>query len=907
MKHWKSLAVVALLTLAISNSARAQIWAEAYNDRPFGVGRFVMPVIGDGVDPDLRSWTLEEADGRAFYPAVTSGTVMRLFSEVVDKVGADVDAPAATATVYFLFQGDKPLRLRLYTPKRHDVVITPSASRPLMKRMTLNAWWREYNAQARRQQREGDYPPLVETYLTSMLSQRLGLEPPLLTRIKDQEERPQEPLSTLELLMGTENVRLAAIKDAMLHPLAARSPADRPLPDGIDWATHEFPAVGAKDDVAIEPLALRTPQECFYLRFGQFNNLLWFDNLTEAYGGDMMRMMTLRGFDAAQSQRMRRQLVLPDSIVAELLGQAVIADLALIGRDLFLGDGASVGVLLQTRADVLQNELNKVRRAAAESAPGGSVETVRIAGRDVSFVSTPDNRIRSFYAVDGNFHLITTSRAMVERFFETADGTGSLGKSSEFRHARALMPTSRNDAMFVYLSSAFLRGLVSPEYQIEMYRRMEALGDLELTEMARMAARAEGRPADTLDQLVAGGFLPEGFGRRQDGSGPILETGRVIDSLRGARGCLLPVTDVKIRGVTEYEAAWYNARAAFYQQNWRQMDPVMIGVRRIPSTVKGRQRLAVDVNLSPFAEEKYGWLTGMLGEPTQTAIPPTPGDAIHIEAVLDGGRLGPILPEHHLFVGVRDAAPIERGAPDDLLTILRLVRTTPGYLGAWPMPGLLDRLPFGLSAEADDAGYSLLPLGVHRRQINDFSVLSFDRALLAEVTPQLAPQEVEKQAQVRVTVGDLSTSQLAGYINELSWLRGRQLSKGNAYLLKTISQQLKVSPEEARETAERLLDVKLLCGLGGKYETAEGDDGHLTWRSTAWPEEPGEVWEMPEDYRAPLLTWFRGLEGRLKLDGDRLVMHLEVEMEPKKAASPASGLNLPLLDFFGNGKAKPQE
>jgi hypothetical protein len=907
MKPWKPAAVAALLTLIMPAAARAKIvWAEAYADRPFGVGRFVLLLDGEGVDPELRSWTLEEADGRTFYPAVTNGTAMRFFAEVVDKVGADVETPAATATVFFLFQGDKPLRLRLYTPKRHDVVITPVRSRPLMKGMALNAWWREYNAQARRQEREGDYPPLIETYLTSMLGQRLRLEPPLLSRIKNKEERPQEPIGTLELLLGTEKVRLAAMRDAMLRPPAKRQAATQPLPPDIDWSALDPPAAPpVAEDVAVEPLAMRTPEECFYIRFGQFNNLLWLDNLTEQYGGDLMRMMTLRGFAAGQSDRMRRQLVLPDSLLAEMLGQAVIADVALVGRDLFLGDGGAVGVLLQTRVDVLPKVLGEVRREAAESARGGKLETVKIAGRDVSFVSTPDNHIRSFYAVDGDFHLITTSRAMVERFFETADGSGSLGKSAEFRHARTLMPTERNDAVFVYLSSAFLRGLVSPEYQIEMYRRMEALGDLELTEMARMTARAEGRPADTLKQLIAGGFLPAGFGRRQDGSGPILETERVIDSLRGARGSLLPVPDVEIRGVTEYEAAWYNARAAFYRQNWRQMDPVMIGVRRTKSDKKGQQHLEVDVNLSPFAEEKYGWLTGVLGEPTKTTIPAAPGDAIHVEAVLDGGRLGPLLPDHHLFVGVRDAEPIERGAPDDLWTILRLVRTTPGYLGAWPMPGLLDRL--GLTGEADDAGYSLLPFDVHRRQINDFSVLAFDKEVLAEVTPKLAPAEAQEEAQVRVSVGDLSTSKLAPYINELSWTRGRQLSQGNAYLLKTISQQLKVPPADARKTAERLLDVKLLCGLGGEYETAEGEDGRVAWRSTAWPEEPGAAWTMPEDYRAPLLTWFRGLDGRLKLDGDRLVMHLELEMEPKKSAAPAAGLEIPLLDLFGNGKPESKD
>ncbi len=51
--------------------------------------------------------------------------------------------------------------------------------------------------------------------------------------------------------------------------------------------------------------------------------------------------------------------------------------------------------------------------------PGAKLESVRIAGRPVTFLSTPDNRLRSFYASDGNFHLITTSRTIVEWFLAT--------------------------------------------------------------------------------------------------------------------------------------------------------------------------------------------------------------------------------------------------------------------------------------------------------------------------------------------------------------------------------------------------------------------------------------------------------------------------------------------------------
>jgi soluble lytic murein transglycosylase len=62
-----------------------------------------------------------------------------------------------------------------------------------------------------------------------------------------------------------------------------------------------------------------------------------------------------------------------------------------------------------------------------------------------------------------------------------------------------------------------------------------AVADIELVQMARLAAASEGRPADTFQQLIEGGFLPPDFGRRPDGSQTVRANGRVYDSLRGDR------------------------------------------------------------------------------------------------------------------------------------------------------------------------------------------------------------------------------------------------------------------------------------------------------------------------------------------------------------------------------------
>ncbi len=50
----------------------------------------------------------------------------------------------------------------------------------------------------------------------------------------------------------------------------------------------------------------------------------------------------------------------------ELIGDKVIADVALIGRDLFLREGAAIGLILQQNASVVAQGINKARKDGCE-------------------------------------------------------------------------------------------------------------------------------------------------------------------------------------------------------------------------------------------------------------------------------------------------------------------------------------------------------------------------------------------------------------------------------------------------------------------------------------------------------------------------------------------------------------
>ncbi len=87
--------------------------------------------------------------------------------------------------------------------------------------------------------------------------------------------------------------------------------------------------------------------------------------------------------------------------------------------------------------------------------------------------------------------------------------------------------------------------------------------------------------------------------------------------------------------------------------------------------------------------------------------------------------------DYHLFAGVKDMVPPAPEETKGLISILRALQAVPGYIGAWPMPGLLDQLPLGLGGGPPDiTGYSRLIGGLWRWQGAGFSLLSFDRSII---------------------------------------------------------------------------------------------------------------------------------------------------------------------------------
>ncbi len=451
------------------------------------------------------------------------------------------------------------------------------------------------------------------------------------------------------------------------------------------------------------------------------------------------------------------------------------------------------------------------------------------------------------------------------------------------------MPISRNDTIWLYASDAFFRNITSPRYRVEMARRLQAAADIDLVELARLAAAVEGKPGDTIEQLKSASALPPEFGPLPDGShvrprrGRRLTTAAAAGAGRSCRSSTCPSGNVTRAEVSEYKrvrrllsrqlgAEWIRSsprvkRTALGGQpragRGRRADEPLraAALRRTEAAARSGRRSAIRPDrrrrrdagngdeLWPAVRRvvRHGaierrsaprstcaWCSAcprgfarapapaVADNPPAPTASPGPGVPPAPEAPLEPIPAAPFAPP----------APPAGGLLSQLTGFGRLRDLLVGYIGTTGELGPLSVLNLGIPP-SDAAGYAVSPLGGWRRQYDypgeqdvpggRFTVFSFQRDVLETVVPQLRFEKAVRPAQVRLKVGDLSQRpDRAG--PQRSRLRANAGDVvGQSAAVERLGQQLHVPPAACLDTAERLLDAKIICPLGGKYVLRQSD------------------------------------------------------------------------------------
>ncbi len=863
--------VVFFCSVGTASANRAMADSEAYSGHPFGVGRVTVGVLrGEPVLPlsDER-FTVLEAGGRVLYPTLKQEPVRRILRGLLG-----MEAPR-NVTLFYLFQGENPFELSAFTPHEQGIRVNPRHD-PAGHRRLLRQWWEQYTAHYQSLLKNRAYPPVAENFLVASLARRLNLPLPqqgsgLFGKSSEQEEAFSSLLVNEHHMLRVDRNLLS---EGVSEPLELL-----PLPEPISWPVSDD-QVHEPREIEMESMAAHVPAECFYIRFGSFSNYWWFRELNKKWQGDLGNMLLRRGIKRGAGERIQQQLSLRENALAKILGPQVVADAALIGLDPYLQQGAAIGILLQARNEfLLTADLTKQRRDALAKFEDAKEETLEVDGHKVSLISNPGGQVRSYYASHDGFHLVTTSRTLVELFLQAGQGDGSLANLASFRRAREQYPVARDDTIFAFVSEAFWRNLSSPHYIVENRRRLRSFRESVLLELSRHAARAEGAAAQSTEDLISAGFLPPGFASRAEQSTLLFEEDIPVDSQRGARGYFVPVADMPVADVSAEEADAFASFNQLVQKTGLKFPAVAAVVHRASIGPDEPETISVDLHAQGSLREQLGTLGTWLGQPTAQKLQPVEGDLLSIEAVgefptpLAAGEFA----EHHVFGGLRDfRAPlvVRRGSVTPDARPAELVR---GYLGAWPKPGILALFTGGQTATGVDPQQCGKDLW--QAKLEEFLLISFKADVIRQVLPQLNFVPAVRPAQLWIGLQDLTGTQMSENVSALGYMHTRAAASAGSRMMNALANQLHVPRHECRAVAERLVDGALVCPLGGEYQLHEPQRGLETWASSALTESNRFLLtEIPTEYRLPALEWFRGLSGDLRIGEESLSAHLEVHM-----------------------------
>ncbi|WP_253156736.1 PDZ domain-containing protein [Stieleria tagensis] len=897
-----------------------RVVTEAVAGEPIGAGRIeLVYVAGQGpvIYPD-QHLLLESTDQRVRYVTFD-----------VDYQSTDSDSRFQVKRIegLFLLHGDGPVDFTLLGPDGALVQesIKPVTNNAVARDQLRRQWWQSFSKYP--DDISEPHRQLHETLL-EILARRHGFWFPYLSASKSDSttSKPQGLEAQFEravgMLFGIESVKLAMQNDVTLRESTYREPANQPVPKSPRMRSLPVPDY---EPVPIERIATRVPEECFYLRTGNLTNYLYFRKFLTGWGGNLDDIVSPKSLDYDVRRKLEFQLGFDTAQLNTKAWDNSLSDLALIGCDPMFHDGAAVGIVLEsTDPATLTAEINQQRLQIRQDHDDVDERRIQVSGRSVSLLSTPDHRVRSFYAIDGPYHFITNSEYLLNRFFETAQDERSLGQLNEFGYARSKANANGKTLAFLYLSDPFFQHLVSPHYRIEMTRRAAVARELQQLQLARLVARTEQVPVETVNDLIQAKLLPGGFGERPDGSRATYRDGRYQDTLRGVRGTFLPIPDVPLLKATRTEVSAYRQFVSDYNREWGRVDPVtVVFSKQDDAKQDGLDHVGLEILVAPYARRRYAVLDTHLADASRMQLTPVADNLLSVQAAV---RLGRSSPTHLLSLGLQDddvafslkdgevqllgekadvtfaksrsyaaitppsndvlrmlASVLLEGETSSRVSAIRTPPPTPHRRSplvplppSVPAPGqvlyymawAISNMPPGAASAA-----KYLPMIETRDGI---TVVSESDDVRDNVHAQIKKRPVPDPHEVQLSMGSLNGSKVEPYIQAHTYVDARRTSAQNACWLDQWTDWLRLPPEYSRRTIENLLGAKVCCPLGGDFTLATKED-RIHWTSTAWTKPSRfEVTDIPPEWKFPFLNWLQGLALDFDLGQNTLTARIDL-------------------------------
>ncbi|MCP3919214.1 MAG: hypothetical protein GY711_27055 [bacterium] len=404
--------------------------------------------------------------------------------------------------------------------------------------------------------------------------------------------RPSDLQDSYDVLTGGRALAENLALDSVLEPEEDYQWVSIDELTGITTREMEWERLVRGIEPSLDPLARLIPSDqhaAFFPSFRAFTRVL---DEARTGGAPVIELFEASLESARTQQRYERQLCLRLDATARLLGDAVVASVAVTGGDPYLRTGSDVALVFETRTPGVLHQHVLAQHAAALAADGVQEVGGRVGGRAYTGVRAPDRSIHSLVLAADGVVVVSNSRVQLEHITRLMDDDASaLVHLDEYRFFRDRYPRGDpEETAFVVVTDATIRRWCSPKWRIGASRR------------TRAAAVLADRTAWVVGEHGAGREVDPGLASvpelRVPGGGAVLgDADGVRSEVYGTPTFLTPISELEIDAVTLSERDAYGEFRERYQRRWRRFfDPIAGRV----TIAKGR--LALDLSVLPVVD-----------------------------------------------------------------------------------------------------------------------------------------------------------------------------------------------------------------------------------------------------------------------------------------------------------------
>ncbi|MFZ5630252.1 MAG: hypothetical protein ACOY5B_14065 [Spirochaetota bacterium] len=450
--------------------------------------------------------------------------------------------------------------------------------------------------------------------------------------------RTRPEVSAYDLFSGALAIRESLQTDS-ITPGEERG-ADVPVSTlkGPQTKSHDFKTMLKGRKVQQFALASHVPPDWFYAHFSSLSSALDFADYLNTRGGAFYNRASEAPVDTALKRRILQQLAIVENKDARIFYDAVVEEAALVSSDFFFSMGTDVSLVFRLRQRMLfEATMATYRKQFQAAAPDAKSEVVNLEGKQVQALATPDNRLRSYYVLEGDMAIISNSLPAIARLLRiAAKKEPALAAMDEFRYMRSVYPadTGSEDG-FLYFSDAFIRRLVSAEVRIAEARRMNTAFRLaNLEKLALFHRHLYGKNAENTGSLLAAVAKDKAQLQKltRQFSGLELRGLRAYSPAMGSLGFLKPNLEAELKTVTAGEANHYREFVRRYSEFWREyFDPIGIRFKKTQAGMKA------EICILPLIENSiYDTIRRVLAQKLQQhRITTIPGETLSLSATLE--------------------------------------------------------------------------------------------------------------------------------------------------------------------------------------------------------------------------------------------------------------------------------